>query len=159
LEGEVSSPFQGADPTYTGWYVETGLFLTGETRPYKDGVFQRVKVKNPVVWSKGGGWGAWQIAGRYDVVDLSDKALTLQGNPAIVTPSLSASSLNCVICGDQSTWTIGLNWYLNDYTRVFFNYAESDIGGGPLLLASGASANANDGANIKGFGTRVHVDW
>ena len=43
--------------------------------------------------------------------------------------------------------------------RVFFNYAESDIGGGPLLLASGASANANDGANIKGFGTRVHVDW
>ena len=159
LEGEVSSLFQGADPTYTGWYVETGLFLTGETRPYKDGVFQRVKVKNPVVWSKGGGWGAWQIAGRYDVVDLSDKALTLQGNPAIVTPSLSASSLNCVICGDQRTWTIGLNWYLNDYTRVFFNYAASDIGGGPLLLASGASANANDGANIKGFGTRVHVDW
>ena len=27
------------------------------------------------------------------------------------------------------------------------------------VLASGASANANDGANIKGFGTRVHVDW
>ena len=52
LEAEVASGFVGSDPTYTGWYVETGCFLTGETRPYKDGVFQRVKVKNPVVWSR-----------------------------------------------------------------------------------------------------------
>jgi phosphate-selective porin OprO/OprP len=159
LEGDVSSLFLGSDPTYTGWYVESGLFLTGETRPYKDGVFQRVKVKNPVVWSKGGGWGAWQIAGRYDVVDLADKALTLQGNPAVVAPVIASSALNCVTCGDQSTWTVGLNWYLNDYTRIFFNYAESDVGGGALLLANGTSANVNDGANIKGFGTRFHVDW
>jgi phosphate-selective porin OprO/OprP len=159
LEGDVSSLFLGSDPTYTGWYVESGLFLTGETRPYKDGIFQRVKVKNPVVWSKGGGWGAWQIAGRYDVLDLTDKALTLQGNAAVVNPALAASLLNCVACGEQATWQVGVNWYLNDYTRVFFNYGESDIGGGPLLLASGASANVNDGANIKGFGTRVHVDW
>jgi phosphate-selective porin OprO/OprP len=159
LEGDVSPLFLGSDPTYTGWYVESGLFLTGETRPYKDGVFQRVKVKKPVVWSKGGGWGAWQIAGRYDVVDLADKALTLQGNPAVVAPVIAASALNCVTCGDQGTWAVGLNWYLNDYTRIFFNYAESDIGGGSLLLANGTSANVNDGANIKGFGTRFHVDW
>jgi phosphate-selective porin OprO and OprP len=159
LEGEVSPLFQGSDPTYTGWYVETGYFLTGETRPYKDGIWQRVKVKNPVVWSKGGGWGAWQLAARYDVLDLTDQAVTLQGNPTIVTPPLNASSLNCALCGEQSTWQVGVNWYLNDYTRIFFNYGESDIGGGPLLLASGASANGNDGANIKGFGTRVHVDW
>jgi phosphate-selective porin OprO and OprP len=159
LEGEVSPLFLGSDPTYTGWYVETGYFLTGETRPYEDGIWQRVKVKNPVVWSKGGGWGAWQLAARYDVLDLTDKALALQGNPAVVTPPLSASSLNCVNCGEQKTWQVGVNWYLNDYTRIFFNYGESDIDGGPLLLASGASANANDGANIKGFGTRVHVDW
>jgi phosphate-selective porin OprO/OprP len=159
LEGEVSPLFQGSDPTYTGWYVETGYFLTGETRPYKDGIWQRVKVKNPVVWSKGGGWGAWQLAARYDVLDLTDQAVTLQGNPTIVTPPLNASSLNCTLCGEQSTWQVGVNWYLNDYTRIFFNYGESDIGGGPLLLANGASANGNDGANIKGFGTRVHVDW
>jgi phosphate-selective porin OprO/OprP len=159
LEAEVAPGFIGSDPTYTGWYVETGWFLTGETRPYKDGIFQRVKVKNPVVWSKGGGWGAWQLAARYDVLDLTDKALALQGNPPIVTPPLSASSLNCTLCGEQSTWQVGVNWYLNDYTRLFFNYGESDIGGGPLLLASGASANSNDGTNIKGFGVRAHVDW
>ena len=88
LEAEVASGFAGSDPTYPGWYVETGYFLTGETRPYKDGAFQRVKVKNPVVWSKGGGWGAWQLAGRYDVLDLTDQAQALQGNPGIVTPPL-----------------------------------------------------------------------
>jgi phosphate-selective porin OprO/OprP len=159
LEADVSPLFFGSDVTYPGWYIESGLFLTGESRPYKDGIFQRVKVKNPVVWSKGGGWGAWQIAGRYDVLDLTDQAQNLQGNLAVVTPPLSASSLNCVTCGEQKTWQVGLNWYLNDYTRVFFDYGESEIDGGALLLANGSSANANDGANIKGFGTRVHVDW
>ena len=53
----------------------------GETRPYKDGVFQRVKVKNPVVWSKGGGWGAWQLAARYDVLDLTDQAVSNASSP------------------------------------------------------------------------------
>jgi phosphate-selective porin OprO and OprP len=157
LEAEVAPGFIGSDPTYNGWYVETGWFVTGESRPYKDGVFQRVKVKNPVVWRKGGGWGAWQIAGRYDVLDLTDQALTIQGNPVINPPSSSAQ--NCTLCGEQSTWQIGVNWYLNDYTRLMFNYAESDIVGGALLLADGSSANRNDGANIKGFGMRAQVDW
>ena len=150
LEAEVSPLFAGSDPTYNAWYVETGYFLTGESRPYKDGVFQRVKVKNPVLGGGKGGWGAWQIAGRYDVLDLTDEALTLQGN---------ASGLNCTACGEQKTWLIGVNWYLNDYTRLQFNYNESDIAGGALLLASGSSANRNDGANIKGFGMRAQVDW
>ena len=38
----------GSDPTYDGWYLEAGLFLTGETRSYKEGEFGRIKVKNPV---------------------------------------------------------------------------------------------------------------
>ena len=51
------------------------MFLTGETKPYDDGVFGRVKVINPGYnGAKAGGWGAWQIAGRYDTVDLSDAA-------------------------------------------------------------------------------------
>ncbi len=160
LEAEVSPLFAGSDPTYNGWYVETGYFLTGESRGYKEGEFVRTKVKNPVIGGgKGGGWGGWEISGRYDVLDLTDKALALQGNLAIVTPPLSASSLNCATCGEQKTWLIGINWYINDYTRFQFNYNESDIDGGALLLANGTSANRNDGANIKGFGMRAQVDW
>jgi phosphate-selective porin OprO/OprP len=161
----------GSDPTYTGWYVEGGWFATGETMSYKEGEFGRIKVKNPVIGGgKGGGWGAWQIVGRYDVVDLTDKALTLQ-NPSNVSSGgtgtgsnyLQSLSTSCTQCGEQKTWGIGINWWLNDYTRFQFNYNESDISGGPLLFtnANGAvvSANQNDGANIKGFGMRAQVDW
>ncbi|MEX1059458.1 MAG: porin [Methyloceanibacter sp.] len=157
LEAEVSPLFLGSDPTYTGWYVETGYFLTGESRGYKEGEFVRTKVKNPVIGGgHGGGWGAWEISGRYDVLDLTDQALTLQGN-AFAAPA--PSSQTCTLCGEQKTWLIGVNWYINDYTRFQFNYNESDIDGGPLLLANGTSANRNDGANIKGFGMRAQVDW
>jgi phosphate-selective porin OprO/OprP len=69
------------------------------------------------------------------------------------------TSVNCSLCGEQKTWLIGINWWLNDYTRFQFNYNESDINGGPLFLANGSSANRNDGANIKGFGMRAQVDW
>ena len=89
----------GSDPTYNGWYIEAGWFLTGETRSYKEGEFGRIKVKNPVLGGgRGGGWGAWQIAGRYDVVDLSDQALTMQGNPSS-SAFPSAVSTNCTRCG------------------------------------------------------------
>ena len=27
-------------------------------------------------------------------------------------------------CGEMRTWIVGVNWYLNDYVRMMFNYAE-----------------------------------
>jgi phosphate-selective porin OprO and OprP len=140
------------DPTYTGWYVEGSWFLTGETKPYKDGIFQRVHVKNPV-FEGHGGLGAWQLAGRYDVLDLSDDAfscpITVQLYPQ--TPAASAGGPPSVpMCGEQETWQIGLNWYLNDYARLMFNYGESEITG---------LYDFNNGAKIKGFGMRAQYDW
>lgn len=126
---DVDTPFfVEGNPTFDGWYVDTSWFLTGETRPYDKGVFGRVKVKNPVFK---GGTGAWQLAGRYDVIDLSN-------NGGFVCPA----------CGTQKTWLFGVNWYLNDYTRLMLNLNKSDIDGG-----------INDGADIKGLGMRAQVDW
>jgi phosphate-selective porin OprO/OprP len=80
-------------PTYNGWYVDGSWYLTGETRTYEasEGNFGRTKVKRPV-FGGSGGWGAWQIDGRYDVLDLTDKA---------------AAIANCTECGEQQTWLIG----------------------------------------------------
>ena len=50
--------------------------------------------------------------------------------------------------GELADWTLGVNWYLNDYTRLMLNYNESEIDGG-----------FNDGAQIKGLGLRAQVDW
>ena len=149
--------FPGSDPTYVGWYVEAGWFITGETRSYKEGEFGAIKVKNPVLGGgKGGGWGAWQIAGRYDVIELSDKATTFVG---IRNSDEDDTLFECNQCGDQETWMVVVNWWLNDYTGLQFQYGESDIGGGSLLFPNGVSANRDNGANIKGFGTRARFYW
>ncbi|ODR97881.1 hypothetical protein AUC68_10085 [Methyloceanibacter methanicus] len=134
---EVAPGIANADPTYTGWYVGANWFLTGESRPYKNGVFGRVKVKDPV-FDGSGGWGAWQIAGRYDVLDLSDQADKITAG-GVVT---------CSACGEQVTWLLGVNWHLNDYTRLMLNVNQSEIDGG-----------VNDGAEITGVGMRAQVDW
>ena len=129
---DVPVAIADATPTYDGWYVDASWFLTGETRPYEGGMFGRVKVKNPV-YGGSGGWGAWQLAGRYDVLDLTDEASAIPG---------------CLACGEQTTWLIGLNWYLNDYTRLMLNVNQSEIEGG-----------VNDGATISGVGMRAQLDW
>jgi phosphate-selective porin OprO/OprP len=131
-EVEIPSSIANVTPTYSGWYVDASWFLTGESRPYEHGVFGRVKVNNPV-YGGSGGWGAWQIAGRYDVLDLGDKAAAIPG---------------CTACGEQKTWLIGVNWYLTDYVRLMLNVNQSEIDGG-----------INDGAEISGVGMRAQVDW
>ena len=64
-----------------------------------------------------------------------------------------------LICGDQQTWLIGVNWWVNDYTRFMLNVTQSKITGGNPLNAQGGSANKNDGADITGVGLRAQVDW
>jgi phosphate-selective porin OprO/OprP len=129
---ETPTALASANPTYNGWYADASWFLTGESRSYRDGMFGRVKVRNPV-YRGSGGWGAWQVAGRYDVVDLSDKSSAIPG---------------CTECGEQRTWLVGVNWYLNDYMRLMLNVNQSEIEGG-----------VNDGADITGLGMRAQVDW
>ena len=136
LQADINERFVGDDPTYWGYYVSASWFLTGETRPYKFGEFTRQKVLNPVYE---GGRGAWQLVARYDVLSLTDNAETIA---------------LCTTCGQQNTWQLGVNWWLNDHTRVMFNYGESSITGGFL-----AGNNANDGEHIKGAGTRLQIDW
>lgn len=125
MQNQVDAPSFGFDPVYDGWYADISYFLTGESRPYKEGIFERVKVKKPV---GDGGWGAWQVAARYDTIDLSEGG--------------------CAECGTQDTWLLGINWHLDDYTRLMLNVAQSEIEGG-----------INDGADITGVAMRAQVDW
>lgn len=135
LKSDLAAPAVGQDdPTFKGWYADLSWFITGESRTYegKKGEFARVKVKNPVFE---GGWGAWQIAARYDVIDLNDEG---------------------VFGGEQQTWIIGLNWYLNNYSRIMLNYSSADTDDSFL----NAALNGADGSNkIDTLGMRFQVDW
>ena len=113
------------DYDFSGWYANVGYTLTGEHRSYSsaDGEFKRLKPKNDFDLDKGT-WGAWEVAGRYDHLDLND------GN---------------VSGGEGDRYTLALNWYLNynfrmmaDYSRVF------DIDKGPVTYLNGDEADDID---------------
>lgn len=126
----------GADDlSFNGCYAYFSYFLTGENRPYcrKAGVFNRiVPFENFFrVRDQDGnvqmGKGAWEVAYRYSYVDLDDGQI--QG-------------------GRVSDHTFGVNWYLNPYTRVMWNYINSTTD----------RAGVNDGiVNI--FQMRAQVDF
>jgi len=142
LTADAAQTIANVSPTYQGWYVEGSVFLTDDMRSYdaNPGEFKRIRVKNPV-FGGSGGWGAWQLAGGYDVINLADGA-------AAFNTSTRRNAEECVDCGDQETWLIGLNWWMTDYTAIKFNLTQSEISGG-----------ANDGATISGFGMRAQIDW
>lgn len=121
------------DPTFKGGYFDVSYFLTGESRAYEPekGEFGRPKVDNPVF---SGGWGAWQIAARWDYIDLTD---------------------NGIFGGKQNTYIFGLNWYLNRNARLMINYSHSEIKQAFLVEANGPDGR-NDADTL---GIRAQVDW
>lgn len=108
----VDSTYYGSLLFY-GWYVDASYFLTGEYRPYRKefAIFDRVEPLRPFLKYGSGecvefGPGAWQIGTRLSQVNLNSGAI--QG-------------------GKQTDLTVALNWYLNPYTRVSFNYVHAFV--------------------------------
>ena len=98
-----------ADLDFSGFYVEGGWFLTGESMNYKPskGIFSRVTPKGIV---GKGGIGAWQVALRYSSLDLTDEDIT---------------------GGEEDNFTFGLNWYATPNIRFAANYVNVlDVKGG-----------------------------
>ncbi len=91
------------------FYVQAGWTLTGESRSYKgsDGEFKRLKPSQNFSL-KNGGWGAVELAARYDQNDLN------------------SDSENG---GSEKAITVALNWYLNENLRLMADYRTAfDIG-------------------------------
>lgn len=82
-----------------GYYAQAGWILTGETRPYKDGKFKRVKPNSKD--------GAWEIFVRLEEGD---------GNHSDI-------ELGRV---DASSYTFGVNYYANNNVRIGMNYSDGD---------------------------------
>jgi len=104
------------DPTFDSVFVNTGWFLTGETRPYRtsSGTFTRISPNSPV---SEGGHGAWEVAARYDHSDLNE-----------------------VAAGELTTWSLGLNWYVDKRFRIMANIVDGErsLTGGNDISADGA---------------------
>ena len=64
----------------------SAIYLTGETRGYKGGKLDRTKVLQPF---DQGGWGAFQLNGRVDYLDLSDR---VDGSSSSIAATRSMST-------------------------------------------------------------------
>jgi phosphate-selective porin OprO and OprP len=116
----TGTPLNG-DPSFWGGYFEVGYFLTGETRAYKGGKWDRTKVLKP--WNEGG-WGALQINGRVDYVDLSDR---VDDSATFVAPFY-------VNGGKQLGLQTSLIWNPIDWVRFMAQYGHLEVTGGPRAL-------------------------
>lgn len=86
------------DEDADGFYVQVGYIITGETRPYKNGVFKRVK---PTSKS-----GAWEVVLRLEDGDgkYSDAG---------------------VGTGKGSQTSVGVNWYASNNIRLGLSYMDA----------------------------------
>ena len=123
--------FGGDNARFSGYYGYAAYMLTGETRPFKGGNFDRIKPFNEI---GNGGLGAFELALRYDHIDLGD------------TPVLARAG------NEASSVTAGVNWYFNPYAKLMVNWVRFRGDNTPLDPI---------GATTKGdaLATRLHLDF
>jgi phosphate-selective porin OprO/OprP len=109
LTGAGGQP--AAHLNHTAWQVTGAWMLTGE-----DATYGPVAPHRPFNLREGG-WGAFQLAGRYSELNIDHAAF-----PVFADPTSSASS--------AYEWSVGLNWYLNRNVRVDFSYSQTRFEGG-----------------------------
>lgn len=137
------------DPGFSAGYLELGYFLTGETRGYKSGRWDRTKVLRPF---NDGGWGAFQVNGRIDYVDLRDR----------VADSSSYTSPFYLNGGKQIGYQVSLIWNPVDYVRFMAQYGRVEVTGGPraataVPASSEPLSKRNYGVNTAAV--RAQVDF
>lgn len=102
---------EAGDPRFYGFALQAGTFLTGQSRPWDDlfGVWGRVRPEqsyrggNPFKAANG---GAWELAARYSMIDLTDGTVT---------------------GGVVRDLTAGINWYASTTSKFQLNWIYSKV--------------------------------
>ena len=122
---------------FNAYMAQVSYFLTGEHRPYdrKLGIHDRLKPFENFFHVRRGsrgiqtGLGAWEVAARFSNIVLNDE--NIKGN-------------------NLTDFTVGLNWYLNPYTRWKFNYVRAFL----------EDSRANKGNSMTdAYGMRIDFDF
>ncbi len=134
------------DYVFSGGYLQLAYTLTGENRAYdqnggtlareyygKSGPYSNAYWIRDEDGNVHCGTGAWEVAGRYDYVDLND--------------GLGA---NRIVGGVMKGFTLGLNWYLNTNFNVMFDWVYDQRSDVPAGTASGW---------VSGIGTEVQFQF
>ena len=97
-----------SNPMFEGGYIQGSYFFTGESKNYNSyfGQFWRIKPFKDYTPGKGG--GAWEVAARFSYIDLDDLD---------------------VLGGKASSYTLGINWYLNSFVKAMLNLNHTESSG------------------------------
>lgn len=105
--------------THDAWQATFSYILTGE-----DASYAGVKPKQAFS-PNNGGWGAWELVARVSEMNL-DKDTFTGTNAATRFADISKAAKSA------QAWGIGVNWYLNNYTRFALDYEQTDFDGGGI---------------------------
>ena len=101
---------------HTAWQIAASYFLTGEENSFK-----AVTPLKPFTLG-GEGWGAWEVAARYDYLDLSSPAL--DAFPAV--PGVANSGAAAITTsGFEHDVTVSVACFLNPNTRFQVNWVHA----------------------------------
>ena len=145
VQRDALNGFRGEDLSFWGAYVYASYFLTGEHIPYDraSGTIDRVRpfenffVVDRVKGGTGRGWGALNVALRYDYIDLSDSDIS---------------------GGRGSAVTAALNWYWTAYSRLQTNLVWGEVNDGGQRLSNSPIADGIDGEYTV-LGMRYMIDF
>jgi phosphate-selective porin OprO/OprP len=148
VQGEFMYAATGDAAGINAWgaYGQVSYFVTGENRGYKKGskAFDRVKPYEPFFLidtpdGVAGGLGAWEVAARWSWTDLESVPALANAGVITVPPT---------VIGTQENIALGVNWYLNPYSRMMFNYIHS--------VSNYTFLGKSEGDHL---GLRFQIDW
>lgn len=108
---------------HEAWQTTFSYLLTGEDASY--GGVRPKQAFEP----NSSGWGAWELVARFSQMRIDPD--TFLGTTATRMSNIATSAKQA------TAWGLGINWYLNNYTRISLNYEETSFEGG----AAGSTAN------------------
>ncbi|HUK61174.1 MAG TPA: porin [Stellaceae bacterium] len=140
---------------FWGGYLEGSVTLTGEHRTYipATGAYSGINPTHPFSL-KTGGWGAFELAARVSYIDLNDNFIA-------TAPSGGALTTNSVEGGQQTIYSLGLNWYVNPNMRFMFDYLHGTVKKTGSVATIGAACTGacgkETGANFDALAMRAQV--
>jgi phosphate-selective porin len=92
---------------------------------------------------------------RYSHVDLNDEENTF------LTDATGTSQFVGVRGGEESNFTVGLNWYINDWIRLMFNYIHVDVDRltAPAVGTGPGTAGLSSGDSFDIYALRMQFKW
>jgi phosphate-selective porin OprO and OprP len=139
-QGFLIAPNSNKKLNHDAWQIAASYLITGE-----DASFKGVKPKRDFDLDKGG-WGAWELVGRYHELNLDedtfrDKKTGAYNGNTYADLSKSVKSAH--------SYDLGVNWYLNQDVKFALNYLHTTFEGGDIEF------NATDKYSINKTGSNV----